>query len=273
MGDLTSQFALPLQGKLAIVTGSSRGIGAGIAWELARRVLGENLKAKENQVCITYVSNSSKLPVEDLRVKIGQLPHKPTTWACQADLSTTTGAQEVISQLKTHFGSHELQIHILVNNAATETVGDMQSLTLEDYDKVFNLNVRGLMLMTQAVVPYLVPKGRIINLSSVGARSGFKNVSLYSASKAAVEGFTRSWASELGRNGTTVNAVAPGPVPSDMLDNIPKEIVDMQKTTTPIEQRLGTTEEITSIVGWLAGPDASWVSGQVICASGGWSMY
>lgn len=160
-----------------------------------------------------------------------------------------------------------------MNSAGIETVGDIQSVTLEDYDRVFNLNVRGLMLMTQAVVPYLAPKGRIINLSSVGARFGFKNISLYSASKAAIEGFTRTWASELGGDGTTVNAVAPGPVPSDMLDKIPKEIIDMQKATTPIEQRLGTTEEIANIVGWLSGPDASWVSGQVICASGGWTMY
>ncbi|KAJ5901205.1 hypothetical protein N7504_007198 [Penicillium tannophilum] len=264
MDDIASHFALPLQGKLAIVTGSSRGIGAGIAWELARR--GAN-------VYITYVSDNSIFAVKELRAKISQLPHKPITWTCQVDLSTTTGAQEVISQLKTYVGSDELQIDILVNSAGIETVGDLQSVTLEDYDKVFNLNVRGLMLMTQAVVPYLAPKGRIINLSSVGARFGFKNVSLYSASKAAIEGFTRTWASELGGNGTTVNAVAPGPVPSDMLDNIPKEIINMQRATTPIEQRLGTTEEIASIVGWLAGPDASWVSGQVICASGGWTMY
>lgn len=222
---------------------------------------------------ITYVSDNSKSAVEELRAKISQFPHKPITWTCQVDLSTTTGAQEVISQLKTCVGGDEFQIDILVNSAGIETVRDIQSVTLEDYDKVFNLNVRGLMLMTQAVIPNLAPKGRIINLSSVGARSGFKNISLYSASKAAVEGFTRAWASELGKNGTTVNAVAPGPVPSDMLDNIPKEIIDMQKATTPIEQRLGTTEEIASIVGWLAGPDASWVSGQVICASGGWTMY
>lgn len=233
----------------------------------------ENLKANKSQVCITYVSDNSKLLVEELRAKISQLPHKPMTWACQADLSTTTGAQEVISQLKAYFGSDDLQIHILVNNAATEMVKNMQSVTLEDYNKVFNLNVRGYMLMMQAVVPYLAPKGRIINLSSVGARVGFEGVSLYCASKAAVESFTRSWASELGGDGTTVNAVAPGPVPSDMLDKIPKEIVDMQKARTPVEHRLGTTEEIASIVGWLAGPDASWVSGQVISASGGWSMY
>ena len=232
----------------------------------------ENLKANKSQVCITYVSDNSKFPVEELRAKISQLPHKPITWTCQADLSTTTGAQEVISQLKTYIGSDDLQIHILVNNAATEMVSNMQRVTLENYNKVFDLNMRGLMLMMQAVVLYIVSNGCIINLSSVGARVGFKGQSLYSASKAAVKSFTRSWASELGGDGTTVNAVAPGPVPSDMLDSTPKEIVDIQKITTPIEQQFGTTEEIVSIVGWLAGPDASWVSGQVINASGGWLM-
>lgn len=232
-------------------------------------------------MCITYVSDNSKQPVDELRAKIDSLPHRPMTWACQVDLSTTTGAQEVVSHLKSAGGGggdggvdgSEFRIHVLVNNAAAETVCGIQDVSLEDYDKVFNLNVRGVMLMTQAVVPYLAPKGRVINLSSVGARSGFKNVSLYCASKAAVESFTRVWASELGGNGTTVNAVAPGPVPSDMLDNIPKDLVDMQKAATPLEQRLGSTEEIGGIVGWLAGPDASWVTGQVIGASGGWAMY
>lgn len=228
-------------------------------------------------MCITYVSDNSKQPVDELRAKIDSLPHRPTTWAYQVDLSTTAGAQEVVSHLKSAGGAgvdgSEFQIHVLVNNAAAETVRGIRDVALEDYDKVFNLNVRGVMLMTQAVVPYLAPKGRIINLSSVGARSGFKNVSLSCASKAAVESFTRVWASELGGNGTTVNAVAPGPVPSDMLDNIPKSLIDMQKATTPLEQRLGSTEEIGGIVGWLAGPDASWVTGQVICASGGWAMY
>ncbi|PYH96567.1 3-ketoacyl-acyl carrier protein reductase [Aspergillus ellipticus CBS 707.79] len=261
----TNEFSLPLQGKLAIVTGGSRGIGAGLAWELARR--GAN-------VCIVYVSSNSKPAVTDLQTKISQLPHKPTTWACQANLSSPTGAEEVITQLKSQIHDPEnLKIDILVNNAGIEAVNNMKDVTIEEYETVFNLNVRGSMLMTQAVLLYLPSKGRIINLSSVAARYGFKGVSLYVASKAALEGFTRAWASELGENGTTVNAVAPGPVPSDLLDKIPKSLVHMQKSTTPIEQRLGTTEEVANIVTWLAGPDSSWVTGQVISASGGWTMY
>jgi 3-oxoacyl-[acyl-carrier protein] reductase len=85
-------------------------------------------------------------------------------------------------------------------------------ITPEDFAKVYDCNVQGTMLMTQAVLPYLAPGGRIINISSVGARAGFKDMGLYCSSKAAIEGFTRCWAAELGKNGTTVNAVSPGPV-------------------------------------------------------------
>lgn len=127
--------------------------------------------------------------------------------------------------------------------------------------------------MTQAVLPHLAPKSRIVNISSVGARAGFANLSLYTSSKAAMEGLTRSWAGELGGNGTTVNCVSPGPVQSEMLESIPKEIVKMQMDNTPVESRVGTMQEVSSVVGWLAGEESGWVSGQVINVSGGWSMY
>lgn len=96
---------------------------------------------------------------------------------------------------------------------------------------------------------------------------------MYCSSKAALEGLTRCWAAELGLYGTTVNAVAPGPVESDMLANIPKEIVQRQKDATPVQKRVGTPREITEVVVWLAGEHSSWVSGQVVNASGGWTMY
>ena len=117
------------------------------------------------------------------------------------------------------------------------------------------------------------PASRIINISSVGSRAGFSGLSVYCSSKAALEGLTRCWAAELSHNGTTVNAVNPGPVQSAMLDNIPKEIVAAQKAATPIEHRVGTAEEIAAIVGWLAGEESRWVTGQVLSASGGWAMY
>jgi 3-oxoacyl-[acyl-carrier protein] reductase len=156
-----------------------------------------------------------------------------------------------------------------------EVVKPLGDISLSDYDKVFNLNVRGVVMLTQGVLSRFDPKGgnRIINIGSVGARCGFAQLGLYCASKAALEGLTRCWAAELGRDGTTVNQVNPGPVQTAMLENIPEAIVNGQKARTPLENRVGTVEEIAKIVGWLAGGESSWVTGQVVSASGGLEMY
>lgn len=192
------------------------------------------------------------------------------THAIKADLSTVEGPTEFINGLRQWAGDF-LKLDILVNNAGLERVKPLGRIEVEDYEAVYNLNVRGAILLTQAILPLLNPNSRIINLTSVGARAGFKELSLYCSSKAAVEGLTRCWAAELGVNGTTVNAVGPGPVQSEMLDNIPADIVKRQKETTPVGNRLGTVEEVSNIVAWLAGPSSSWVTGQVISASGGWA--
>lgn len=127
--------------------------------------------------------------------------------------------------------------------------------------------------MLQAVLPHLRQPGRIINISSVGARAGHPGTGTYSASKAALEGYTRNWAAELGKDGTTVNAVNPGPVQSEMLDQVSEEIKGPQMKATPIEQRFGEPEEIAEIVGFLAESRSSWVTGQCLSASGGFAMY
>jgi 3-oxoacyl-[acyl-carrier protein] reductase len=127
--------------------------------------------------------------------------------------------------------------------------------------------------MTQAVVPHLRAPGRIINISSVGARHGFKDLSVYCSSKTALEGLTRCWAAELGSAGHTVNAVNPGPVQTALMENIPKDYIEMQKAQTPVQQRVGTVDDIAQIVAWLASEESRWVSGQVLSASGGWATY
>ncbi len=127
--------------------------------------------------------------------------------------------------------------------------------------------------MSMAVSKYLRSPERIINVSSVGARSGFKVLSLYCSSKAAVEGLTRCLAAELGPKGHTVNAIEPGQVQTDLLNGIPKEVVEMQKKMTPAGNRLGTTDDIAQIVGFLADESSRWVTGQAISASGGLLMY
>ncbi|KAI0148385.1 3-ketoacyl-acyl carrier protein reductase [Xylariaceae sp. FL1272] len=255
--------ALPLKGKLAIVTGGSRGIGEGIALELARR--GAN-------VVITYVSEKSSQRVEQTLTKITALPHKPLAHSVRIDLSTISGPTALKDDLLA-WSNGDLRLKILVNNAGLERVKSLGEIEIEDYDAVYNLNVRAPMLLTQALLPYFAPESRIINIGSVGGRAAFKNLSLYCSSKAALEGLTRCWAAELGHNGTTVNCVNPGPVQSELLDNIPKEIVEMQKATTPLQNRLGTVDEIAKVVAGLAGPDGAWLTGQVISASGGWAVY
>ncbi|KAI0182246.1 3-ketoacyl-acyl carrier protein reductase [Xylaria flabelliformis] len=258
-----ADYALPLSGKVVVVTGGSRSIGEAIAMELAKRGA---------TVVITYVSAKSETRVKDICARIEALPHKPSAHFIQADLSTLSAPEKVKSSLLAWRGK-DLSIDIIVNNAGVERVKGLGEISLDDYDAVFNLNVRGVILLTQALLPYLNKNGRIINIGSVGGRSAFKDLSLYCASKAALEGLTRSWAAELGGNGTTVNCIAPGPVASELLDNIPKDIVERQKATTPIGNRLGTAEEIANVVAGLAGKDGAWITGQVISASGGWAVY
>ncbi|KAM3422597.1 hypothetical protein BST61_g86 [Cercospora zeina] len=144
---------------------------------------------------------------------------------------------------------------------------------MEHFDQVMHLNARAPLLMVQAVLPHLRKPGRIINISSVGARAGYPATGVYSASKAALEGFTRNWAAELGKDGTTVNAVNPGPVETEMLKHVSEETVEPQKKATLVEQRAGRPEGVAEIVGFLAEPRSSWVSGQCISASGGYQLY
>lgn len=192
----------------------------------------------------------------------------------QANLASLTGPRDLVDATLDWLRSDTTAptIDILVNNAGVECVAPLASLTAADYDTVYNTNVRGAILLTQALLPHLPPRGRIINITSVGARAGFSGLSLYTSSKAALEGLTRAWAAELGGNGTTVNAVAPGPVESDMLDKIPDEVKEMQRKTTPLEGRFGTVGEVAEVVSWLAGSGSSWVTGQCVNASGGWQM-
>ncbi|KXH37289.1 3-oxoacyl-(acyl-carrier-protein) reductase [Colletotrichum nymphaeae SA-01] len=254
----------PLKGKTAIVTGASRGLGAGMALDLAR---------KGASVMLLYTSDSSAPKVQSLIKEITSLPHHPSAVSCKADLSSEAAPATVLAALDAWLGP-DAHVDILINNAGTELNAPLGNITTADFAKVYDLNVRAPLLLTQALLPRLVSKeARIINIGSVGGRQGFPGLGLYCSSKAALEGLTRVWARELGKNGTTVNCIAPGPVESDMLDKIPKELVDMQRRQTPVENRTGTVEEVARIVSWLAGPESSWVSGQVISASGGWAMY
>lgn len=200
------------------------------------------------------------------------MPHQPAAHAIRANLGQLDRPDKFVAQLK-DLTAGEPKIDILVNNAGMGGMKPLAEVTPSDYDNIFNVNVRGVLLLTVAIRPFIQPHGRIVNISSVAARSGLPGGSVYAASKAALEGLTRGWGAELGVNGTTVNAVSPGPVPSDMLDaNLDQEVLKTIKAQTPIENRIATEEEIPNIVAWLASPAASWVTGQCINASGGFQM-
>ncbi|WBW75105.1 3-ketoacyl-acyl carrier protein reductase [Schizosaccharomyces osmophilus] len=256
-----SNNSLPLENKVAIVTGASRGIGATIAEELA------SLGAK---VAITFTSESSKGATEKLVKKIKGFNAPADAIEIQADLRDVKSPKHIIDVTRIAFGH---TIHILVNNAgyslSPKPVG---SCTVEDYNKIFDLNVRAIFLMGEAVASHLPSKGgRIINIGSTAGRTGMPQIPLYSASKAALEGFTRCWAAELGPKGHTVNQVNPGAVETDMMRGFggAEEFAKI----TPYEHRLAHPEEIANVVGFLVQENGRWITGQVVCASGGMRMY
>lgn len=221
------------------------------------------------QITLVYTSPISKQLTEQLVLDIKSLKNGSDAKMVQADLSRTDAPEKIVTATLETFGD---KIDILVNNAGVLKAKPVAETTAEDYAAIFNVNVRAPLLMTKAVVPHLRAPGRIINMSSVGARMGPPQFALYAASKGAIEGMTRSLAQELGDAGHTVNAVAPGPIQSEMLDDVPKDIVENQLKTTAVEHRVGTVDDVARVVAWLASEDARWISGQCISASGGFLM-
>lgn len=270
-------MSLSLANKVAIVTGASRGIGHGIALELAKRGAKVHYQSRcktymtliEKQVVITYISPSSEAAVEDLISQIASLNNGSAAVKVSADLSTLEAPKAIVDATIAAFGPH---IDILVNNAGVVQQIPFADLTPENFAAVYDVNVRGLIFMTQAVLPHLRAPGRIINISSIAARNGFVASASYCSSKAAVEGFTRSLAKEIGAHGHTANAVEPGPVDGDMIKKIPKELVAMQLKETPVEHRMAQPKDIAEIVAFLAEEQSRWISGQTLSASGGMYM-
>ncbi|KAK3628015.1 hypothetical protein LTR56_018878 [Elasticomyces elasticus] len=247
-----------LEGKVAIVTGASRGIGEGIAFDLACRGA---------KVTLTYSSDRSKESTDALVKRISSEANSEAI-AIQCDLKLPESPKQIVEATVKAFG----HVDILVNNAAVIDDKRVEAIKPEDFDELFHTNTRAPLLLLQAVLPHLRRPGRIINISSVGARCAFAGMSLYSASKAALEGLTRVWAAELGVDGTTVNAIQPGPVESEMLDKVDPAIKGPQLLATPVEKRAGTVQEIAEVVAFLAEPRSSWISGQCLSASGGYMV-
>ncbi len=241
-----------LAGKVAIVTGGSRGIGAAIAKRLA----------KDGAIVVVNYSRKADAGaqvVAEIEAAGGEAE------AIQANLAHVDQARRLIAETLEAYG----RLDILVNNAGVSEFLPLDAITEAHYAHLFDVNVRGLLFATQEAARHLGEGGRIINITSGAAQATPPNTSVYSATKAAVEAMTKSHAAELGPRGITVNAVAPGITATEMLDAvIPAPVQQVMIANTPL-RRVGTPEDIADVVAFLASDDARWITGQVLGVSGG----
>ena len=243
-------------GKVAVVTGGSRGIGRGIAVELGRRGA---------KVVVNYHSNA-----EAANEVVGLIKQAGGDGlAVQADVTQYHAAVNLI-KAATDYGG---RLDILVNNAGTTRDMLLALLPESDWDLVINTNLKSAYNCSKAALkPMMRQKyGRMVNISSVAGLAGNPGQTNYSASKAGLIGFTKSLAKEIGGRNITVNAVAPGFVPTDLTSSLPKDLLDEAIKMTPLG-RLGSIEDVAYAVAFLASDEAAFITGQVLSVDGGLAM-
>ncbi|MGL5871838.1 MAG: SDR family oxidoreductase [Xenococcaceae cyanobacterium] len=243
---------MKLDGKVAVVTGASRGIGRAIAERLAR---------DGASVVINYAHNADRANevVSTIQSRGGQ------ALAMQADMTQLADIDRLIAQTVDRFG----QLNILVHNAGTSLLKPLVETTEEEFDKQFALNAKGTFFILQEGVRRMADGGRIVCISTGGTISGGAGFSAYVGSKAAMEGFCMCLAKELGGRGITVNTVLPGVTETDMnIETMPEEARQAAIAQTTLG-RLGQPEDIADVVAFLVGEEARWVTGQNINATGG----
>jgi 3-oxoacyl-[acyl-carrier protein] reductase len=241
-----------MEGKVVLVTGGSRGIGAAIARRFAS--LGY-------RVVVGYKSGHEA--ARTLALELAGADSRCI--AIQGDIADPDGVRTLVASAAAHFGG----IDVLVNCAAIAPYRPLGQMDAAFVRTILDTNVTGVVLMTQAVLPHLPsPGGRIINLSSALAFRPIPASSVYAASKAAVVTLTHAFSKELGPKGITVNAVAPGVIETDMTTSIIAERGDQILAMTPLA-RIGQPGDIAGIVAFLASPEAGWITGRTIIADGG----
>ncbi|WP_337954618.1 MULTISPECIES: 3-oxoacyl-[acyl-carrier-protein] reductase [Clostridium] len=242
-----------LKGKNAIITGASRGIGRAIALRLAE--LGAN-------VVLNYRSDLNS--VEEVVKQVEEKGVKAL--AVKGDVSSFDDAKRIVDETIENFGS----IDILVNNAGITKDTLLMRMKEEEFDRVINVNLKGVFNCTKHVVPVMLKQrsGRIINISSVVGLSGNAGQANYAAAKAGIIGFTKSIAKEIGSRGITVNAIAPGYIETDMTEVLSDKVKEQIKANIPLK-RLGTPKDIANVVAFLSSEDASYITGQVLSVDGG----
>lgn len=245
-----------LKGRVAVVTGASRGIGRGIALELAQRGA---------KIVVNY--NSSADAANAVVVAIQELGREAL--AVQANVAILDDANALIKAATEAFG----QVDIVVNNAGTTRDQLIMIMKEEDWDTVIDTNLKSAWNVCKAAVRGMVRKryGRIINITSVSGITGQAGQTNYSASKAGMIGLTKSLAREVANRNITVNAVAPGFVPTDLTADLPGDLKDQLLNAIPL-QRWGTVEEVAHAVAFFASDEASYITGQVLAVDGGLVM-
>src|SRR5271154_3316711 len=240
-----------LEGKTALVTGGSRGIGAAIAKRLA---------ADGARVAITYArgANAAAEVVRDIEAAGGK------AIAIQADSVDAKAVNAAVEQTVAAFG----QLDVLVNNAGTAIPKPFEEASLEELDRVIDLNLRGVLIATQAALKHLRDGGRIINMGScVGERMMTPGLAAYAATKGAVKMFTQGLSREVGDRGITVNNVQPGPIDTD-LNPAAGDWAVPQKAMTSLG-RYGHVDEVAALVAFVAGPESSYITGTNLTVDGG----
>ena len=241
-----------LEGKVAIVTGASRGIGQVIAEELARNGA---------KVVINYAG--STLKATQVAQKIND--EGGTAVPIQADISAVAEVETLFSKTMDTYG----KVDILVNNAGIMITKPSVDITEEDFDKTMAVNVKGTFFACQQAAKYMSNNGRIINFSTSVVGNMFPTYSVYAGTKGAVEQFTRQLAKEFGAKGITINAIAPGPVNTELFkDGKTQEQIEALSKMNALS-RLGEPMDIAKVVLYLAGEESQWITGQTIRANGG----
>jgi 3-oxoacyl-[acyl-carrier protein] reductase len=241
---------MSLQGKKALVTGGSRGIGSAIARRLA---------ADGATVAITYAGNKTAADATVAAIESAG----GTAFAFQADAGDPASQRAGVEQAAAALGG----IDILVHNAGVAEFASIEQDTDALFDHQFGVNVKGLHVGTRAALPHLRDGGRIILIGSVSGELAFPSTATYSATKAAVAALARGWAKDLAGRNILVNTVQPGPIDTD-LNPADGEFAQQMTAAIPL-RRYGTVEEVSGAVAFLAGPDASYITGTTLNVDGG----
>lgn len=244
-------------GKVALVTGSGRGIGKAIALMLAQR--GADIVINDLDM-----DNAAHI-VEEIKA----LGRKAI--AIKADVSSEIEVEEMVKECMNQFG----RIDILVNNAGLISTKLLQETTVQDWDRIMSINLKGVFLCTKAVYPYMIDQksGKIINIASVAGKrgGGLFGKSAYSASKGGVISFTKAVAREAGEFGINVNAVTPGFTDTEMVTGMSQEQRESVVNSIPM-RRAGKPEDIAKAVCFLASSDSDYISGEIMDVDGGIMM-